>query len=102
MGLPSSVLVTHHGDDVKKRRTTITIEKEHVLVIGRRNRAVAVWCNGCGEQVTMISVEEAAAVAGVKTRAIYREVEAGKFHFTETPDGILRICLSSLMRYHPA
>jgi hypothetical protein len=79
----------------------ITIEKEQVVVIGRPV-AVERWCSACGARVTMIQAEEAAAVAGVKTRAIYRDVETGKFHSTETPDGTLLICLSSLMRYRQA
>ena len=83
---------------MRKRRTKITIEQERVLIIGRGSRAVEVWCNGCNEQVTMIRPEEAAAVAGVNSRTIYRGVEAGRFHFRETPDGMLLICLSSLMR----
>jgi hypothetical protein len=31
-------------------------------------------------------------------RAIYRRVEAGELHFTETPEGQLLICLNSILR----
>jgi excisionase family DNA binding protein len=44
----------------------------------------------------MVTAEEAAAVAGVTRRTIYRWVEAQSVHFAETPDGALLICLDSL------
>lgn len=37
------------------------------------------------------------AIAGINSRAIHRLVEAGAVHFTETPEGLLLICLSSLL-----
>ena len=44
----------------------------------------------------MVTVDEAVIAAGVSTRAIYQGVEDGKLHFTETLEGLLRICLNSL------
>ena len=82
---------------MNKRRTKITVQTERLLIIPRRNNATRLWCEGCGEPVTMISSEEAAAIAGVGARTIYRWIEADRVHFTETPVGVLRICFNSLM-----
>jgi len=44
----------------------------------------------------MATAEQAALLAGVSTRQLYRWVEASKLHFTETPEGLLLVCLDSL------
>jgi hypothetical protein len=41
----------------------------------------------------MITPVEAAVLARVSTRPIYGWIEADKLHFTETPDGLLHVCL---------
>lgn len=43
----------------------------------------------------MVTPEEAAVLACVSPRTIYRGVEAGRIHFMETPEGLLLICLNS-------
>lgn len=44
----------------------------------------------------MLTPEEAAQLAEITTRTIYRRAEAGRVHFTETADGALLICCNSL------
>jgi hypothetical protein len=44
----------------------------------------------------MLRPEEAAVVAGVGIRAIYRQVEAGALHFIETEVWPLLICRNSV------
>ena len=46
----------------------------------------------------MISPEEAAAIAHVRVRTIYRWVEVGKLHFMERSEQGLLVCLNSLLR----
>ena len=82
----------------KKRITKITVEQERVI-IRRRHTAAPAWCDACRAQTQMLNPEEAAAIAAVTPRTIYRWVESGKLHFTESPDGALLICLNSLPRY---
>lgn len=90
-----------------KKRTEIKIEIERSLLIhqpGRPEREVIAWCEECAAQVRMLRPEDAAVAAHVSVRTIYRWVEAGKLHFSETPEGpnspnvVLRICLNSLVR----
>jgi hypothetical protein len=71
---------------------------ERVLVIRRRYRAVEEWCDACGEVVLMIRPDQAAAVRAQSLRAIFNEIEAAALHFVERPDGMLLICLNSLLK----
>ena len=89
------------GESVStKKRTTITVETERVLIIsrraGRRVRASPAWCAECSASVEMVPPEVAAALARVSLRTIYRWVEADRLHFTETAEGALLICLNSI------
>ena len=47
----------------------------------------------------MAPADEAAKRARVSTRAIFRLAEAGDVHFKETSDGLLLICLNSLLAF---
>ena len=78
------------------KRIEITVETDEVWVIRRPGRLVRAWCPTCGRQVGMVTPDEAAVVAGVSWRTMARWVEAEKVHFTETPDGLLLVCLNSL------
>jgi len=80
-----------------KKRTEITVETHQVTVIHRPRPTPDVWCPGCAEVVKTVSDQEAAAMAGLSLRTIYRHLEAGRFHFTELPGGRLLICLNSLL-----
>ena len=81
-----------------KKRTKITIETHRVQIIRRRGQAVQAWCPQCSATRRMLTPEEAAALANVTSRTIYRWVEARELHFTETPEGMLLICPDSLTR----
>ena len=67
-----------------------------MLLVSGRSVAVTAWCETCGARVRMLMPEEAARLAGVTTRTIYRRAEDGRVHFTETADGALLICSGSL------
>jgi hypothetical protein len=75
----------------------ITVETERLLVIRRRYQAIEAWCEGCGAQSVMIRPDQAAAVSGRTLRSIFADIEDGSLHFRETPDGLLLICLTSLI-----
>lgn len=81
----------------KRKRTEVTIQTREVVVLhaaGTERRRAR--CPVCGTVVVMISPEEAARVAGVSVRAIYRWVEAEFVHYVEGAGGNLRICAPSL------
>lgn len=99
-------------ETIKRRRTEITVETRRQLVFhvgqqgpqeqattaeqAEQSRQELQWCAACAQTVMMLTPEEAATVAGVSTRTIYRWVETDRAHFDEAPDGTLRVCLNSL------
>jgi excisionase family DNA binding protein len=83
----------------KRSRRTTEIEMEiQELSLVRGSKPVTAWCPGCARESVMSSPEEAARLAGVSVRAIYRWVEAGAIHFTETREGVTLICVASSTR----
>jgi len=78
-----------------RKSAEITVETDEVVFLGGVRRPTRVVCPVCRDQVSMISPEHAAQIAGVSTRTIYRWVEAGGVHFVETNGGIA-ICLGSV------
>jgi hypothetical protein len=57
-----------------------------------------VWCEACGAQDQMVTLDEASSIAGVSELAIRRQIDARVLHSTETPDGQIVICLNSLLK----
>jgi hypothetical protein len=81
---------------LKKRKvTTITLETERFLAISRSSSLYSL-CPVCDDEVRMVTVDQAAALACVTWREIYCEVEAGNLHFIDTGGRSLLICLHSL------
>jgi excisionase family DNA binding protein len=74
----------------------IGVETQRLVSLTKRVHAIEAWCGQCGRQREMIRPEEAAARAGVSLRTIYRQVEAHKLHFIETPEGLVLICPDSV------
>ncbi len=84
---------------MKNRRVTLMVETERLPSITRKPRSeYQHWCALCGERVKFITPDEAAYVAGVSVRAIYSQAEAGRLHFIETNEGVLRVCLNSISK----
>lgn len=81
-----------------KTRTEITIETDRILVMSKRRISVLAWCADCGSRTRMVGVDEAARLAGVSSRTIYRWVEADRLHFAETDEGSLLVCSNSLLK----
>lgn len=79
----------------RRKRTEITVETS-LLVFRRSTNHAAVWCIECSSPVQLVTPEEAAVLASVTTRTVYRRVERGQLHFVETEAGTLLICPNSL------
>lgn len=73
------------------------METEQLLVISSHREAAAGWCKQCGAEMKMVDPHGAAAISGLSARTIFRRIESGQLHFTETADGTLLICLNSLI-----
>ena len=81
---------------MKRTKTTkITVETERFFSISRPQSMYA-QCDACGDEVRLLTVNEAAAAAGVASLSIYRLAEAGTLHHAETGAGELLVCAVSL------
>lgn len=83
-----------------KRTKLISTETHEALIIRLNVRAqrcfAPVWCEECAAEALLLTPDEAAALAGLSVRAIYRMIEEKQIHFKETPDGPLLVCLRNL------
>lgn len=82
-----------------KSRTEITIETHRVVMVHRRGRSAGLledWCARCGKDVVMIVLDEA-ALAGLSRDRIFRYLDEKRFHSTTSAEGVLFICIYSLL-----
>jgi len=82
----------------RRRRTETTIETYEVLAIRTSRGPAQVWCPECGALTRMVEPEAAARLAGISTRLIYGQIEAGRLHYEENKEGLLLICLKSVLQ----
>ncbi|HEY7912805.1 MAG TPA: RNA polymerase sigma factor [Blastocatellia bacterium] len=73
------------------QRMEITIETRRRLIVRKRRNPSRFTCSLC-DGSPMFTPEEAAAIAGINTREIYRLIEDGLLHFNETPEGAILVC----------
>ena len=78
------------------RRTEVTVETDEIVVIRSSQTTIVPLCSQCCDAVPMITAEQAREVLSANTRAIYRWVEEGLIHHTETPEGVVFVCPRSL------
>ena len=84
------------------RPREITVETERLLIIRRRYQAVEEWCPDCERLVLMIRPDQAAALSGRTLRAIFADIEKGLLHFLESPDGMVLVCLNTILDSQPS
>lgn len=78
------------------RRTRTTVETRDVVTLRGPAAAMELHCPACGRVVRMLPPEEAAALAGVSVRALFRRMEAGGLHYAESPAGRVFVCSQSI------
>ena len=81
-----------------KRKTRITFESERLLVIRQPSSRARRWCAACDEEVYSVTAEDAAIVAERSLTAVCLAIEAAHLHSVEAGDGLLLVCLNSLLR----
>jgi len=79
-----------------KKTTKITIETERVLVIGKSWSTFDGWCPICNQLVRLLRPDEAAALTA-HLRASQCPLESSKLHTIPTSDGLMSLCLNSLL-----
>ena len=80
-----------------KRTTRITFESERLLVIRQPTSRARRWCAICGDDVQVVTAEDAAIVADRDVATIRRDIAEARLH-AEAGDGRLLVCLNSLLR----
>ncbi|HEY3025953.1 MAG TPA: hypothetical protein VGJ55_07380 [Pyrinomonadaceae bacterium] len=81
---------------MRRKRTEITIETDRTLVITGRGRGLSDWCPACAAGVRMLTVDEAAALAGVSPLTMFRMIEVQQLHCVGIPGGPVLVCFNSL------
>jgi hypothetical protein len=81
----------------RKIRTEITVEHHQVLIIHAPAIEGNIRCSICQMQGLMASAEDTASLLSMTRREVYRAVETGNVHFIETMDGVLFVCIESLL-----
>ena len=80
----------------KKKTTIVTFESRERTTIHRERQSVRTWCDQCSAEVLMVTPDEAALIAHMDARAIFRRVESGQIHFIESATGALLVCMDSV------
>lgn len=81
----------------RTRKTEISLEIEEAVAI-RAERVLIARCPQCNKPMRMVAATEAAIIAGLSAREIYRFVEEGRLHFIEDRTGSVFVCIASLDR----
>jgi len=81
----------------KTHKTEKSVEIHEFYVIRSTSGSLPELCGECATgDAIMVAAEQAAVVAHVPVRMIYRWVETAVIHYKEGPDGSQMVCLKSL------
>ena len=80
-----------------RRRMEIMVETREITII-RAAQSRRAFCEFCQAEVLMLAPDTAAALVQSTSRYIFRRIERGELHFSETGRGALLICRNSLER----
>ena len=79
-----------------KRTVRITLTQVHSVSRAGAGVRESRWCPRCADFVAMLTPEQAAELAGVSTRQVFRWLEADRLHFVETESPSPLVCMASL------
>jgi hypothetical protein len=80
----------------KTKITEIIVEVDELISVNTKNKSLRAWCDVCGAELWVLSPETISSLYQLNPRLIYRLLETGHLHFTETPVGLPLICLNQL------
>lgn len=83
---------------VATKTTRITIERSRVSITRWSGSLSRSWCQSCGAEVEMLSLEQVRGLAQVLPDRIPVDSEAKSLHVTEAVEGSKQICLPSLLK----
>lgn len=80
-----------------QRWREIVIEIERTRLVARRLRSVAAFCPECRADSEFVELLEAADLAETSAEKIFALADIGALHSMLADDGLLLICLGSLL-----
>jgi hypothetical protein len=80
------------------RRTEITIETHQVWVARMSPATTREWCFHCCQPAGFVTLPHAARLAGVSPQELRAQSAEGPLHATQDHNGVLYICLISLLK----
>lgn len=78
------------------KQTKVTIEADSLLIVRGRDSQRA-WCPLCGAEAEVIALNNAGVISNLARSALEEWFNSGQLHRSQTPDGLLLICLNSLL-----
>ena len=95
--IPKESSSSERGETVAKTHKTEKSVEIHEFYVIRTSGSLPALCGQCGTgDAIMVPAEQAAVVAHVPVRTIYRWVETAVIHYREAPGGSMMVCLKSL------
>lgn len=79
------------------KRVVLKHESHELNILTEPKIKAAMFCDTCSKEVRWLNAREAAALALLSERALFRGIEAGKFHVLETDDLAVIVCVESLV-----
>jgi hypothetical protein len=83
---------------VKTKRVVLVEVETERLTIRQTSETVQMVCPFCAAEVLMASAERAALLCGHGLRWVVHQLETNGLHYIETNEGLLYICLNSLLK----
>lgn len=80
----------------KTKKILFTRELHEVVIVRSRNNFRS-FCAGCRTNGDFVSLDGAVQVSGISTLELLRRVEAREIHAQEATNGLLLVCLRSLV-----
>jgi len=81
-------------------KTEIKFETHELTIIRlRQSQMVTIFCPFCRREVLHLTVARAAAALRMSETAVFRLVESGTIHSSETVSGALLICGNSVSEF---
>jgi|HubBroStandDraft_5_1064220.scaffolds.fasta_scaffold116747_2 hypothetical protein len=80
-----------------KKTTRVTIETERVLIL-RCGSPGRIWCEQCAAETETVTLTALGNLAPEETEKIQQWLDKGELHWSQSPQGSVRICVRSLGR----
>ncbi|MFN2510441.1 MAG: hypothetical protein ABR568_03235 [Pyrinomonadaceae bacterium] len=80
-----------------RRQFVITAEKLETYTVRQEPpQSLQTYCEACDQEMCSLTLDQAVKVTGLGARTIFRLVEAGELHASETEEGYLLLCPNSV------